>query len=55
MHLGELKAALLTSITELIEELQNLYRNIADQAIEHIHAKYTVVDGLKVLTALPVK
>lgn len=35
----ELKAAILVSLNELIDELQNMYRNIADQAIEHIHAK----------------
>eukprot|EP01114_Cavostelium_apophysatum_P021428 TRINITY_DN7469_c0_g1_i1.p1 TRINITY_DN7469_c0_g1~~TRINITY_DN7469_c0_g1_i1.p1 ORF type:complete len:361 (-),score=62.78 TRINITY_DN7469_c0_g1_i1:18-1100(-) len=39
----ELKASILTSINELIEELQNIYRNIADQAIEHIHANEVVM------------
>ncbi len=40
-NIKDVKNAILTSITELIDELQNIYRNIADQAIEHIHAKYT--------------
>lgn len=39
INLGELKDAILGSLNELIEELQNIYRNIADQGKEHIHAK----------------
>jgi translation initiation factor eIF-2B subunit beta len=39
----ELKAAILVSLNELIDELQNMYRNIADQAIEHIHANEVIM------------
>jgi hypothetical protein len=37
--LQEYKNAVLSSIAELIDELQNIHRNVADQAIEHIHSK----------------
>lgn len=39
----ELKTQILTAINEMIEEFQNLYRNIADQAIEHIHANEVIM------------
>jgi len=39
----ELKTALMSSINELIDELQNIYRNVADQAIEHIHANEVIM------------
>ncbi len=32
----ELKASIIEGINELIEEIKNLYRNVADQAIERI-------------------
>eukprot|EP01118_Nematostelium_gracile_P016102 TRINITY_DN6594_c0_g1_i1.p1 TRINITY_DN6594_c0_g1~~TRINITY_DN6594_c0_g1_i1.p1 ORF type:complete len:344 (+),score=96.05 TRINITY_DN6594_c0_g1_i1:106-1137(+) len=39
----EFKAAILASISELIDELQNIYRNISDQSIEHIHANEVIM------------
>mmetsp|Transcript_1870 Transcript_1870/g.2410 ORF Transcript_1870/g.2410 Transcript_1870/m.2410 type:complete len:349 (-) Transcript_1870:575-1621(-) len=39
----ELKDAILGSLNELIEELQNIYRNIADQGKEHIHANEVIM------------
>jgi hypothetical protein len=35
----ELKASIIEGINELIDELKNLYRNIAEQAIERIKSK----------------
>ena len=35
----DVKNAIMTSLSEMIDELTNLYRNISDQAIEHIHTK----------------
>ena len=35
----ELKASIIEGINELIDELKNLYRNIAEQAIERITQK----------------
>jgi len=39
----ELKNQILASITELIDELNGIYRNVADQAIEHIHANEVIM------------
>jgi len=38
-----LKASIIEGINELIEELKNLYRNIAEQAIEHIHSNEVIM------------
>jgi translation initiation factor eIF-2B subunit beta len=38
-----IKAAVITSISELIDEISNLYRNIADQALQHIHANEVIM------------
>jgi len=38
-----IKAAVQTSVGDLVDELSNLYRNIADQATQHIHAKYVII------------
>jgi len=39
----ELKASVIEAINELLEEIKNLYRNVADQAIEHIHSNEVVM------------
>jgi len=39
----DFKDALLQSINELIDELSLIYKNIADQAIEHIHANEVIM------------
>ena len=39
----ELKVNILKSTKELIEELSNIYRNIADQALEHIHSNEVIM------------
>ncbi|KAL6056085.1 GCD complex subunit gcd7 [Balamuthia mandrillaris] len=39
----DLKSLVQTSISDLIEEISNLYRNIADQAIQHIHANEVIM------------
>jgi hypothetical protein len=39
-HPEELKNAVLASLTELVDEFSNIETNIADQATDHIHAKY---------------
>jgi len=39
----ELKASIIEGINELIDELKNLYRNVADQAIEHIHSNEVIM------------
>jgi translation initiation factor eIF-2B subunit beta len=41
-----IKANVLDSINDLIEELSSSYRNISDQAIEHIHTKYVILLSL---------
>ncbi|KAM9992252.1 hypothetical protein ACTFIY_009693 [Dictyostelium cf. discoideum] len=38
-----LKAAIMDSINELIDELEGLHRNVAEQAIEHIHSNETIM------------
>ncbi|EGC34218.1 translation initiation factor eIF-2B beta subunit [Dictyostelium purpureum] len=38
-----LKAAIIDSVNELIDELEGLHRNVADQAIEHIHSNETIM------------
>ncbi len=35
----DIKSEMLESISELIDEMGNLRKNIADQALEHIHAQ----------------
>eukprot|EP01116_Phalansterium_solitarium_P023751 TRINITY_DN848_c0_g1_i1.p1 TRINITY_DN848_c0_g1~~TRINITY_DN848_c0_g1_i1.p1 ORF type:complete len:369 (-),score=151.58 TRINITY_DN848_c0_g1_i1:244-1350(-) len=39
----ELKTNILSTVGEMIDELQNMYRNIAEQAIEHIHANEVIM------------
>lgn len=34
-----MKNAILEEIGDLVEELEDLYLNVADQAVEHIHVK----------------
>jgi len=41
--LGNLKSNILEGINELIEELGSLYKNIADQALDHIHANEVIM------------
>lgn len=36
-----MKNAILEEIQELLEELEDLYLNVGEQAVEHIHVKYT--------------
>jgi len=38
-----LKNSILASIKDLIDELQNIYRDIAERAIEHIHANEVIM------------
>ncbi|KAF2075855.1 hypothetical protein CYY_002841 [Polysphondylium violaceum] len=38
-----LKASIIDGINELIDELEGLHRNVAEQAIEHIHANETIM------------
>jgi len=38
-----IKANVLETINELIDEIGNIYRNIADQAIEHIHTNEVIM------------
>jgi translation initiation factor eIF-2B subunit beta len=40
---GNLKSNILEGINELIEELGSLYKNIADQALDHIHANEVIM------------
>eukprot|EP01113_Clastostelium_recurvatum_P019384 TRINITY_DN2284_c0_g1_i2.p1 TRINITY_DN2284_c0_g1~~TRINITY_DN2284_c0_g1_i2.p1 ORF type:complete len:349 (-),score=89.90 TRINITY_DN2284_c0_g1_i2:52-1098(-) len=39
----ELKAAVIEAINEMLDEIKELYRNIASQAIEHIHADEVIM------------
>jgi len=39
----EFKDNLIASVNEMIEELYSIYRNIADQSIEHIHANEVIM------------
>jgi len=39
----DFKDALLSSLNDLIDELMNIHRSIADQAIEHIHANEVIM------------
>eukprot|EP00029_Vermamoeba_vermiformis_P011854 TRINITY_DN6660_c0_g1_i1.p1 TRINITY_DN6660_c0_g1~~TRINITY_DN6660_c0_g1_i1.p1 ORF type:complete len:358 (-),score=126.87 TRINITY_DN6660_c0_g1_i1:10-1083(-) len=41
--IGSLKSNILEGINELIEELGSLYKNIADQALDHIHANEVIM------------
>jgi len=38
-----IKAAVQTSVGDLVDELSNLYRNIAEQATQHIHANEVIM------------
>jgi len=40
---ANLKQSILDAINDMIEELSLLYKNIADQAIEHVHAKFALL------------
>eukprot|EP01132_Coremiostelium_polycephalum_P006693 gene6693-8279_t len=42
-QLPSLKASVIESIGELIEELKGLHRNVAEQAIEHIHSNEIIM------------
>lgn len=35
----ELKQTIMEGLTELVDEIDTMYENIADQALEHIHAE----------------
>ncbi|KAH9082927.1 hypothetical protein Ae201684P_013830 [Aphanomyces euteiches] len=37
----ELKQAIMEGVSELMDEIENLHANIAEQAMEYIHAKYS--------------
>lgn len=39
----ELRQSLLSGIDELLDELKNVHKNIADQALEHIHADEVIL------------
>lgn len=41
--MADLKGPVIEEITELMEEISTVYNNIADQAIEHIHAKEVIM------------
>jgi len=37
------KHAIVEEIEDLVHEFEDLYLNVADQANEHIHARYAVI------------
>lgn len=39
----DIKAVVQTSVGDLIDEINNLYRNISDQAIQHIHSNEVIM------------